>query len=109
MSFISGNLPELIFAAFIPSQNLNGDLTKSSSLFGLNGISEVNICLNGSACQGYPLKILDDYPIWPYQKFLETTKRSYNPMHSNIMDMTEFNQICLFCKKILVKKYNIVN
>ena len=91
-----GNIPELIFVGIVPASNLNGNFAKTSTVFKQNDICEVNISLNGSACQGYPIKINDEYPIWGYQKFLETTKRTYNPACADVMALEQYLLNCVY-------------
>ena len=94
--FNLGNLPEIMFFGFIPSKCLNGDLSTSSSKFTSSNIEDVNLSLNGSSLQDYPIKITNNYPIIPYIKFLDVTRRFYNPACSDIISMDEFRFCCIF-------------
>ena len=91
-----GNLPEIIFFGFIPSKCLNGDLERSTSKFTSTNIDEVNLSLNGSSVQDYPIKISNNYPILPYVKFLDVTRRFYDPSCSDVINMEEFRYCCIF-------------
>ena len=97
-NLFSGNLPEIIFFGLIPSSSQNGDLDKTSSYFTTNKISEVNLSLNGNSVENYPMRISENYPLLPYVKFLDVTRRSYNPSISDCINMDEFQYNCIFGK-----------
>ena len=94
-----GNLPEILFFGIIPSKCLNGDLERSTTKFTSKNIDEVTLNLNGSSVQDYPIKISDNYPIIPYIKFLDVTRRFYNPACSDVMNLEEFRFCCIFGNK----------
>ena len=67
-----GNTPDYVFFGLVKSRCLNGSLEGSSTNFKNNNIKEVNLTLNGNSCLGYPMRILNDHPIWPYHKYYST-------------------------------------
>ena len=72
-----GNLPSYIFAAIIPSDNMIGSETVSSTCFKQHNVSAFNITLNGNSVNGYPIDVTS--AVYPFQKFMDVTNRYMNP------------------------------
>ena len=85
-----GELPLAMFAAVIPQSCLNGDKTKSSTLFQNYGVQEMNFTLNGNSVNGFPIAVKNQSPVFPMQKFLDTTDKYYNIYSSDFLNMLEF-------------------
>lgn len=94
-----GRLPLAMFAAIIPQAYLHGDKAYSSTYFRCNNVEEMNISLNGNSINGYPITIKDQSPIFPMQKFLDTTDRYYNVISGDSLTLTEFKYNFLWSHK----------
>ena len=94
-----GNLPTHIFAAIIPSANLEGSLALCPTNFGRHNVTEFNIMVNGSSVNGYPVSLNSTSPIAPFYKFLETTGRLCNTATSGSIKMSEFRYNFLWSHK----------
>ena len=88
-----------MFAAIIPQSYLHGDKGYSSTYFRNNNVEEMNITLNGNSVNGYPITIKDQSPIFPMQKFLDTTDRYYNVVSGESLSLTEFKYNFLWSHK----------
>ena len=73
-----GNTPDYVFAAIIRTAAIAGSSKYSSTSFKGADIKEIAITLNGNPVQGYPIKVTNSYPIWPFYKFYETLARLAN-------------------------------
>ena len=94
-----GRLPLAMFAAIIPQSYLHGDKGYSSTYFRNNNVEEMNITLNGNSVNGYPITIKDQSPIFPMQKFLDTTDRYYNVVSGESLSLMEFKYNFLWSHK----------
>ena len=75
---------------------MTGTVTKSSTAFKRYGVREFDLTLNGYSCSGFPLINENDSPLNAYQKFLQTTNRSFqNSCAEQILpaDFQEFHHI----------------
>ena len=94
-----GTLPLAMFAAIVPQACLNGDKSMSSTYFKNYNVDEMNISLNGNSVNGFPIVIKDQSPIYPMQKFLDTTERYYNVVSGEVFSLTEFKYNFLWSHK----------
>ena len=85
--------------AIIPSKSLTGDVNTSSTDFRDDHVSEINLKLNGNSVHGYPMKISNNYPIWPYWKFNEVTNRIMNVDCSKLMSLSHFKNNLFYSHK----------
>ena len=85
-----GVLPLAMFAAIAPQSSLSGDKAVSSTFFKNYNVEEMNITLNGSSVNGFPICVRDGSPVFPFQKFLDTTDKYYNVISSDTFTLTEF-------------------
>lgn len=85
-----GNSPTCLFLGIIPTNALNGDLSKSSVAFRHNNVKTVNITLNGKTVNGYPLEITNNSPVTVIQKHFDVTNRFMNPLASQCQTFSEF-------------------
>ena len=85
-----GNTPKYLFAGLIPSKNLQGDWTKSSTCFQQNNVTEFNIALNGNPVNGYPIAIKKNSPCYAMSKFNAVTSRLYNVFAGQQLNMQSF-------------------
>ena len=81
--------------AIVPSKSLTGDMTTTSTDFRNDKVTEINLKLNGNSVHGYPLKITNNTPVWPYWKFNEVTNRIMNTSCAKQPSLRQFrtNQI----------------
>ena len=73
-----GNTPNCIFAAIIPSTNLAGSVSSSTTSFRRNKVTEFNITLNGNSVNGYPMTSSFTAGVVPLQRFMDVTNRYMN-------------------------------
>ena len=85
-----GNVPSYLFAAVIPSENLQGVYGKGATCFKQHNVEEINITLSGNSVSGYPIKVENNSPIFPLHKFVDTTGRLYNVFSSRGPCYTSF-------------------
>jgi len=74
-----GNTPLCVMAGIIPSANLSGGSTISSTEFKCHNVIEFNISLNGNSVNGYPICNKNGSMVFPYYKFMDATSRYMNP------------------------------
>ena len=91
-----GNIPSYIFAALIPSADLNGNIDESCTGFKHFDVEEINITVNGNSVSGYPLTIQDGMAIFPLHKFNEATNRLCNNAASSAMKIGEYDYNWLY-------------
>ena len=94
-----GPVPSHIFIGVCPTANLNGDETVSSTLFKCNDVKEVNITLNGSPVNGYPVQISNSNGVYPFYKFLDATNRLYDNTVGSTYTMETFKYNWLWAYK----------
>lgn len=94
-----GNTPDYLFFGIVKSKALNGSLENASFNFSNNGLKEVNLTLNGNSCNGYPLRIQNDYPLWPYFKFYTTLGRMMDQSASAQIRLSDFQNTVIFSHK----------
>jgi len=94
-----GNTPDYIFIGVIPTSTINGSTSETAIKFRNNGIKEINITLNGNSCHGYPLRINNDYPLWPYFKYHDVLGRLQNTSVGAQLTMAQFKDANLFAHK----------
>ena len=94
-----GFIPECIFIAILPQNNLRGDFADSSTHFEWNSVVEMNISLNGNSVDGYPMTCKYGSPVQALQKFIQTTGRHYNIHSPGSLDLTEFKSSWVWSHK----------
>ena len=85
-----GNIPQCMFLGILPQNSLKGDTSVSSTQFKSQKVTQMNISLDGTSVNGYPLAIKNDSSIAPLQKFLDVTNRYYNIQAGDCVDLQEF-------------------
>ena len=86
-----GGLPSYMFIGLISQAALKGSFELSSTCFEAENVSELNITLNGNSVHGYPMTIKNNSPIYPIQKFLDTTKCMYNSAIGSCLTLVDFD------------------
>ena len=94
-----GNTPDYVFVGIIDSKALNGDPDLGSTVFKNYGIQDFSLTLNGTACQGFPMRISNDTPIWPYYKFYDVLGRTFNPNISGQTKLEHFKDQVIYAHK----------
>ena len=94
-----GHTPDYVFFGLIKSTALNGSLDSSSLGFHNNGIKEVNLTLNGNSCNGYPIRVENDYPIWAYHKFNSNLGRLMNTSAASQTRLSNFKNMTIYSQK----------
>ena len=94
-----GNTPKYLFAGVIPSAQLQGDWTTSSTGFQQNKVIEFNISLNGNPVNGYPMSIKNNSPCYVMSKFNSVTSRFYNVYAGQQLSMLEFQHNFIWSHK----------
>ena len=85
-----GNIPTQIFVGFIQSEALNGNHSHASTRFGDHKVEYMNISLNGTSVNGYPMRIKNGIITKPFQKFLASTNRVCNVNAGEFLSPNEF-------------------
>ena len=85
-----GNIPSHIFAGIIKTEALNGSVALCSTKFGHYGVSEMNFTLNGNSVNGYPINVINGSPVFPMQKFVDSTLRINNINSGGFLTMNDF-------------------
>ena len=85
-----GNIPSHIFAGIIKTDALNGDPKLCSSKFSHANVTEMNFTLNGNSVNGYPIEVHNTSPIYPMQKFIDSTMRINNINSGGFLTINEF-------------------
>jgi len=94
-----GNTPDYIFMTVAKTAAITGSSLLTSTNFAASKIKEINLTLNGSSCHGYPMKINNEYPIWPYFKFYDTIGKLLNVDGANQQSITGFKDSIIFSHK----------
>ena len=94
-----GNTPDFLFMGIVPTASINGSTTHTSTKFRNYDVKEVNLTLNGSSCQGFPLRIENDYPLGAYYKFHDTLGKLQNPTLAGQLSMDKFARHMIFSHK----------
>ena len=94
-----GNTPDYVFFGLMKSSAINGSFDFGSSNFKNNGIKEVNLTLNGNSCNGYPIRVQNDYAVWPYHKFLSTIGRLMDQTAASQTRVSDFQNSVIFSHK----------
>ena len=94
-----GNTPDFVFVGIINTKALNGDADLGSTVFKNYEIQDFTLTLNGSACQGFPIRVSNDNPIWPFYKFYDVLGRNFNPSISGQTKLEHFKDQVLFAHK----------
>ena len=85
-----GTLPSFLFIGFTQQNALNGSFDLSSTSFEAENITDLNITLNGNSVHGYPMTIKDNSPIYPLQKFIDTTNQLYNVSCGSCLSIIDY-------------------
>ena len=94
-----GNTPDYVFIGITKSSNLAGASSESAINFKNHGIKEINLTLNGNSCHGYPIKVKNDYPLWPYFKYQDVLGKTHNSNLGIQIAMEDFKNNALFAHK----------
>ena len=94
-----GNTPDFVFIGIINTKALNGDADLGSSVFRNYDIQDFTLTLNGSACQGFPIRVSNNNPIWPFYKFYDVLGRNFNPIVSGQTKLEQFKDQLIFAHK----------
>ena len=94
-----GNTPDYVFFGLVKTAAFNGQLSGGSMALKNNGIKEVNLTLNGNSCNGFPLRIQNDVPLWPYHKFFATVGRLMDNNAAAQMRLSTFEDMVLYAQK----------
>ena len=86
-----GQLPSFVFIGLIPQDALNGSFELSSTSFKCQNVTDMNITLNGNSVHGYPMVIKDNSPIFPLQKFIDTTNQLYNASCGSCLTVPDYD------------------
>ena len=99
-----GNVPSYIFAGIIPQANLNGSDFVSCTRFEANAVREIDITLNGSSVNGYPIQINNNCPVYPLHQFLDVTGRLYDNTCGSAINLQTFKYNWIWAYKSEAEK-----
>ena len=91
-----GSLPSFLFIGLNQQESLNGSFELSSTGFEAQNITDINITLNGNSVHGYPMNVKNNSPIFPLQRFLDTTNQLYNATCGSCLTIPDFENNFLF-------------
>ena len=94
-----GNIPDYLFLGIIPSTAIDGNFSESTTAFEHNHVKEFNITLNGNSVTGYPVRIENGLPIWPFKKFVDVTGRFMNNECGQQLSLDDFRYNWLYAHK----------
>ena len=94
-----GNIPDYLFIALTPTEALNGSTSQSQMNFQNLNINEINLTLNGNSCLGFPLRIQNNYPIWPFFKLQDALGRLQNESIGRNLRMEDYSNNVVYCHK----------
>jgi hypothetical protein len=94
-----GNTPAYLFIGLVESSGFSGSISCSPVRCQNFGVSEINLTLNGNSCHGYPIKIQNNYPLWPYMKFQDVLGSTCNTTLGNQIKIDDFKNKMLFAHK----------
>ena len=94
-----GNTPDYVFIGIIPTSAISGSTDESAIKFKNYGIKEINLTLNGNSCHGYPIRVTNDYPIWPYFKFHDVLGKLQNTSLGAQQQIDQFKNNTLYAHK----------
>ena len=94
-----GNNPGCMFVGLIPTDAVNGSMTKSATGFHHHGVESINITLNGNSVNGYPVDMRYNSCVTPFRMFNEVTNRYMNPLTGDSMDLNMFSLNWLYSHK----------
>ena len=94
-----GNTPSDVFIELVESTAFSGATSFSPVRCQNFGVNEINLTFNGNSCHGYPMKIQNDFPLWPYIKFQDVLGSTCNTTISNQIKIDEFTNKILFAHK----------
>ena len=60
-------MPKYLMFGITKADAVSGSLYESSTSFSAHEVEEVNLKLNGNSCQGYPVKMINEWPVVPYR------------------------------------------
>ena len=83
----------------VPSKSFTGNSETSATDLRYSLVSEINLKLNGNAVHGYPMKINNNYPIWPYVKYNYVTNRMMNVDCSGQTTIDNFKNNMIYAHK----------
>ncbi len=85
-----GNTPDYIFIGICLTDGLNGSLEHSSTCFQPYKIKEFDLTLNGASVNGYPMKITNGKPIWPYVRFCDNLSLTAKSDSAELLELYDF-------------------
>lgn len=94
-----GNTPDYVFFGLVKTAALNGSLMSGSLNLENAGVKEVNLTLNGNSCNGFPLRIQNNVPLWPYHKFFSTLGRLMDNSAAAQMRLSTFENMVIYAHK----------
>ena len=94
-----GNTPNYVFFGLLKSKCLNGAFDCASINFKNNNLKEVNLTLNGNSCLGYPMRIQNDNPVWPYHKYYSTLGKLMDESAAAQTRLDSFKNSVIFAHK----------
>ena len=94
-----GNIPDYVFLGIMPSTAIAGNFNECTTSFENSHVKEFNITLNGNSVTGYPVRIENGMPMWPYKKFVEATGRFMNNDCGQQLSLSDFKYNWLYAHK----------
>ena len=94
-----GNTPDYVFFGLLKTKCLNGSFECAATNFKNNNLKEVNLTLNGNSCLGYPMRIQNDNPVWPYHKFYSTLGKLMDQSAAAQTRLDNFKNSVIFSHK----------
>ena len=94
---ISGPLPYKIFWGIQDMDSYTGSFESSSTRFNRNGVTKVNIYIDGKEGDDFPLSLSSNMIGLPFIKFLQSTNQLQNGYMSRTLSIREFKDSnCIF-------------
>ncbi|CAG5103486.1 Oidioi.mRNA.OKI2018_I69.chr1.g793.t1.cds [Oikopleura dioica] len=92
-----GNTPAYFFFALTPTDAFQGQGDLETTSFGFHqDLTSINLTLNGQSCMGYPQRITNEMPIWPYYKLMEILDRLVNTKCPSSIGLDTYKTCAIF-------------
>ncbi|CBY08178.1 unnamed protein product [Oikopleura dioica] len=92
-----GNTPAYFFFALTQTDSFQGSMSKETTSFGFHAdLQNINLTLNGQSCVGYPMRITNELPIWPYYRLMDILDRLVSPSTPNTIALDSFKKSAIF-------------
>ncbi|CAG5104413.1 Oidioi.mRNA.OKI2018_I69.chr1.g1241.t1.cds [Oikopleura dioica] len=92
-----GNTPAVLFFGLTNTKSFQGAIDKETTAFGFHqDLQNINLTLNGQSCLGYPMRITNQLPIWPYFRLMDVMDKLVSSTSPNTLSLEQFKKSSIF-------------